>query len=167
MRANTLLGITLLLSACASDDAVLRKTAENGKCGLAGRSMGLDVYEMPPEDLGDGHVGILTLYGHKDDAKVGRYSMVQCRTAQVVRVDSGTWRGDLREAVEILRSEAAFTSLDNLASYAPTYGLLVTRGTVRRSDDSRAGCACLQFYPDDWYRAAPSSPDGRRPFLPR
>lgn len=154
----------ILLAACVTEDGRLQQASTTSQCGRVEAIWGSTSYELPPEDLGNSNVGLYTLVSVGEGPEYGRYSMLNCKTAQITRVEQTDGPGDLRKRIDALRKTGALTTPANLAAAAQSVpGLAVIEGKVRREEGTRASCACFQHYPEDWVSGYPPNPDGSRP----
>lgn len=157
----------IILSACITEDDRLQKSATANSCGRMETVGRVSVYELPSEDLGNGNVGLYTFASRGDGPEMGRYSMVNCTSTQITRIEENEDPAEFRTRIEILRKAGATTSPETLASAARSVsGLRVVEGTAGRQDP-RVQCACVQHYPEKWRLGDPPGPDGYRPvYLP-
>ena len=166
MRFPTILVATMTLAGCLPAENALQQQASNSACARSETSWGMTTLEMPPENLGANLVGMYTLSsGEQGPAEYGRYSMVDCQSGAITRVevhaDVGQPGRDIRQWIERLRANGAMSSPGTLARAAEQVeGLSAFRGTVRRQDTGRAACACIKYYPEAWASGFPPDSSG-------
>lgn len=162
MRFPTILAATMTLAGCLPAENALEQQASNSACARSETSWGRTTLEMPPENLGGDLVGMYTLTeGRQGPAEYGRYSVLDCRSGAITRVEVGTDGRDIRQRIERLRAEGAMSSPDTFARAAERVeGLSATRGTVQRQESGRAACACIQHHPEAWASGFPPDPSG-------
>ena len=161
-----ILAATMTLAGCLPTENALQQQASDSACARSETSWGTTTLEMPPENLGGDLVGMYTLTsGDQGPAEYGRYSVLDCRSGAITRVDvtadDGMPGRDIRRRIERLRAEGAMSSPDRFARAAEqAKGLSAIRGTVRREHGSRAACACTQRHPEAWASGFPPDPSG-------
>ena len=166
MRFPTILVATMTLAGCLPAENALQQQASNSACARSETSWGTTTLEMPPENLGGDLVGMYTLSsGEQGPAEYGRYSVVDCQSGAITRVevhaDVGQPGRDIRQWIERLRANGAMSSPGTLARAAEQVeGLSAFRGTVRRQDTGRAACACIKYYPEAWASGFPPDSSG-------
>lgn len=166
MRIFPILAATMALAGCLPAENALQQQASNSACARSETSWGTTTLEMPPENLGGDLVGMYTLTsGEQGPAEYGRYSMVDCRSGAITRLDVTAGDDvpgrDIRQRIERLRTKGAMSSPGRLARAGEqAEGLSVIRGTVRREHNSRAACACTQHHPEAWASGFPPEPSG-------
>lgn len=163
MRFPAILAATMTLAGCLPAETALQQQASNSACARSETSWGMTTLEMPPENLGGDLVGMYTLTsGEEGPAEYGRYSMVDCRSGAITRIEVGADGRDIRRWIERLRTEGAMSSPTTFAHAAEQVeGLVAIRGTVRRQDDGRAACACILHHPEAWASGFPPDPSGQ------
>lgn len=168
MRFPTILAaVTMTLTGCLPAENALQQQASNSACARSETSWGTTTLEMPPENLGGDLVGMYTLTsGEQGPAEYGRYSVLDCRSGAITRVDVTAGHDvlgrDIRQRIERLRTAGAMSSPDRFARAAEkAEGLSVIRGTVRREDGNRTSCACIKHHPEAWASGFPPDPSGQ------
>ncbi|WP_041527328.1 hypothetical protein [Paracoccus aminophilus] len=149
MKARTLAVMSLaILAGCSSEDAKLHsKTIAGG--GRAISVLGSTTYEMSGEDFGNGNVGLYNIRSADKGPVSGRFSLINCQTAKITRVELVEPPGDIRDIIEKIRKAGGLSSPARLAADAMSYGLAATTGQVKRgeySQGTRAANACTLFY---------------------
>ena len=166
MRFPTILAATMTLAGCLPPENALQQQASNSACARSETSWGMTTLEMPPENLGGDLVGMYTLTsGEKGPEEYGRYSMIDCRSGAITRVDVTAGHDvperDIRQRIQRLRTKGAMSSPDRFARAAEKgEGLSAIRGTVQRQVGGRAACACIQYYPEAWASGFPPDSSG-------
>ena len=115
--------------------------------------------EYPALDEGNGYVGFKTADQDAGGTKL-RYSLVNCATRQIVRLDAeyklqdsskGVPGGDLFDFVDSLRKGKRLVNERLLTKNANDNGYKVTTGKLAAYGDERAlraDCGCMTHYPD-------------------
>lgn len=128
-------------------------------CGSEAKNSFASHKEYPVLDEGNGYVGFKTADQDASGTKL-RYSLVNCATRQIVRLDAeyklqdsskGVPGGDLFDFVDGLRKQKRLVNERLLTKTAQSYGYEVTAGKLADYGDKRAvraDCGCMTHYPD-------------------
>jgi hypothetical protein len=117
--------------------------------------------ELPITDEGNGFIGVGTQEENSEGRTYQRYSMVNCVTKEVVRVEAEWQLGEITAAsaaytdvfglIGSLRERSRLTNMPYLESEAAERGFSVSSGQLPASGDARVArsdCGCRTFYPD-------------------
>ena len=143
-----------------------RTTTSLPNCGKIESNPFASYKESPTTDEGAGFVGIATEENNATGRTYQRYSLVNCATRDLVKVE-GEWQlGEVTpngpeginvaQLVDSLRNNGRLTVIGRLGADAKDRGFLVTSGRLPQTGTERSDCACGQFYPE-------TLPEDRRP----
>lgn len=162
MTTRMLAGLTLatLLAACVPVETPPdgRTTTSLPNCGKVESNPFASYKESPTSDEGAGFVGIATEENNATGRTYQRYSLVNCVTKDLVKVE-GEWQlgqetpngptgMDVARLVEDLRQQERLTVSGRLAAASTDAGFKTTIARLPKEGSPRSNCACATFYPD-------------------
>ncbi|HRM74863.1 MAG TPA: hypothetical protein PLI13_09230 [Paracoccus sp. (in: a-proteobacteria)] len=157
-----ILGLAVIAALATSGLAVAepKQTVKRLKnCGSEASNSFGSHKEYPVLDEGNGYVGFKTADQDAGGTKL-RYSLVNCATRQIVRLDAeyklkdsskGVPGGDLFDFIDSLRKQKRLVNEQLLTKTAQSYGYKVTTGKLAGYGDERAvraDCGCMTHYAD-------------------
>jgi hypothetical protein len=154
MTAMVVLG-TLAAPLAAQDQTIKQLKA----CGSEAKNAYGFHKEHPAVDEGSGYVGFQTEEANAEGT-FERYSLVNCATRKVVRIEAqyllkesrkaGSFDGDLFSKIKALRKASGLANETLISEWAKGEGFKVTAGDLPKRDDERSArtnCGCSLYYP--------------------
>lgn len=140
--------IAMTLSGC-----VISQTATSDICSHNLSKNELMSVKEPTSDFGNGNVGI---YTSRDVSSPSKFSLLNCKTAEFAQVQSQSDIIRIKQIIDDMAAQGQLSSVNRFyASLENVSGISFVKSKAERNQDSRHSCACISFYPDEWYSGFP------------
>lgn len=154
IRRNQILGfVRALCIATALLSCGIASAAETIVCSHNLNKNELKLIGPPTIDMSNGNVG---LYTSAEFGSYPRFSLLNCKTANFAQIIYGSDIAILKRLIDRAAAAGATTTVEIFSnSLSSVTGTTVINARSKRNELSRHGCACIEFYRQDWYSGFP------------